>query len=164
MKIRRAKLGDEPMLRALRLEALTEAPEAFGSTYARELARTTADWQRWFEPGITMILEDGGIARGLIAGVPDREDPASVHLMAMWVHPLLRGSDGANTLVAALLTWARERSAQHMQLMVIASNERALRFYARHGFRPTGHQSTRERDGAIEIQMERDLKDGAGRL
>jgi len=41
--VRRAVPGDEPILRTLRLEALAEAPEAFGSTYDRELARTTAD-------------------------------------------------------------------------------------------------------------------------
>jgi hypothetical protein len=60
MNVRRAILGDESVLRALRLEALSDAPEAFGSTYARELARTTADWQRWFAPGITLILEEAG--------------------------------------------------------------------------------------------------------
>jgi ribosomal protein S18 acetylase RimI-like enzyme len=160
MNVRRASLGDEQVLRALRLEALTDAPEAFGSTYARELARTTADWQRWLAPGVTLILEETGIPRGLVAGAPDREDPAIAHLMAMWVHPLLRRMGGADALVVELLTWALERGAHRMQLMVISSNERAQRLYARHGFRPTGHQATRERDGAIELQMERPLASG----
>lgn len=44
--VRRAAPGDAPTLRTLRLEALAEAPEAFASTYHRELARTTPDWQR----------------------------------------------------------------------------------------------------------------------
>ena len=162
MNVRRAILGDEPVLRALRLEALLDAPEAFGSTYARELARTTADWQRWLAPGVTLILEEADIPRGLVAGAPDREDPAIVHLLAMWVHPLLRHTGAADALVAALLTWALERGAHRVQLMVISSNERAQRLYARHGFRPTGHQATRERDGAIELRMERPLTSGVG--
>jgi ribosomal protein S18 acetylase RimI-like enzyme len=157
MNVRRASPGDEPVLRALRLEALTDAPEAFGSTYAREHARTTADWQRWMVPGVTLIVEDAGVPRGLVAGVPDRDDSAVVHLMAMWVHPLLRSRGAADALVAALLRWALDRGAQRMQLMVISSNERAQRFYARQGFRLTGDQATRERDGAVEIQMERPL-------
>ena len=157
MKVRRASLGDEPVLRALRLEALTDAPEEFGSTHARELARTTADWQRWLAPGVTLILEEAGIPRGLVAGAPDRDDPAIVQLLAMWVHPLLRGTGAADALVAALLTWALDRGAHRVQLMVISSNQRAQRFYARHGFRPTGHQATRERDGAMELRMERPL-------
>src|SRR5215472_3904682 len=59
-EIRRAGIGDEPVLRALRLEALDDSPSAFGSTYERELARTIADWQRWLAPGVTFILEAGG--------------------------------------------------------------------------------------------------------
>jgi ribosomal protein S18 acetylase RimI-like enzyme len=160
MKVRRASHGDEPVLRALRLEALTDAPEAFGSTYARELARTTADWQRWLAPGVTLILEEAGIPRGLVSGAPDRDDPAIVHLLAMWVHPLLRGTGAADALVATLLTWAIDRGAHRVQLMVTSSNQRAQRFYARHGFLPTGHQVTRERDGAIELRMERPLVAG----
>ena len=160
MNVRRAIVGDELVLRALRLEALTDAPEAFGSTYARELARTTADWQRWLAPGVTMILEEAGIPRGLVAGSPDPDDPAIVHLLAMWVHPLLRSTGAADALVAALLTWALERGALRMQLMVISSNERAQRFYTRHGFRLTGHQAMRERDRAVELRMERPLVSG----
>ena len=155
MNVRRAVIGDEPVLRALRLEALSDAPEAFGSTYAREVARTTADWQRWLAPGVTLVLEEAGIARGMVAGTADVNDPAIAHLQAMWVHPLLRGTGAADALVAALLAWATERGARSVQLQVIASNERAIQMYARHGFRPTGRQTTRERDGAIEIQMAR---------
>ena len=152
--------GDEPVLRALRLEALLDAPDAFGSTYERELARTTADWQRWLAPGVTFLLAEAGVPRGLVAGASDREDPAIVDLLAMWVHPLMRGTGAADALVAALLTWALERSAHRMRLMVISSNGRARQFYARHGFHPTGHQAMRERDGAIEIEMERPLTVG----
>lgn len=162
MNVRRAILGDEPVLRALRLEALSEAPDAFGSTYARELARTTEDWQRWFAPGVVLILEEAGVARGLVAGAPDRENPTIAQLMAMWVHPLLRGTGAADALVVALRAWALEHGARQVQLMVISSNESARRLYARHGFRPTGHQAARERDGAIEMQMQCLLLDDAG--
>lgn len=162
MNVRHAVAGDEPVLRALRLEALSDAPDAFGSTYDREVARIDADWQRWLAPGVTLLVEDAGIPRGLVAGVPDREDHGVVHLMAMWVHPLLRGTGAADALVAALLTWARERGAQRMQLMVVLANERAQRLYARHGFRPTGQQTVRERDRAIELQMERSVGGGSG--
>lgn len=136
MNVRRAIPGDEPVLRALRLEALTDAPEAFGSTYAREEARTTADWQRWLAPGVTLILEEAGIPRGLVAGMADSADPAIVHLMAMWVHPRLRGTGAADALVAALLVWARERGAQRMQLMVIAANGRAQAILCPAGLQP----------------------------
>jgi ribosomal protein S18 acetylase RimI-like enzyme len=75
--------------------------------------------------------------------------------MAMWVHPDARGSGGADALVAEVAVWARAESADVIQLLVIDSNRRAQRFYERSGFRSTGRTHVRERDQAIELQMER---------
>jgi GNAT superfamily N-acetyltransferase len=154
-KLRRAELGDEAILRELRLQALSDSPEAFGSTLEKELARTTADWQRWMSPGVTLILYESAGARGMVAGLHDESDPAVVHLMAMWVHPNIRGSGGADELVAAVVAWAASVSAKLVRLKVIQGNERARHFYERMGFRPTGIEEVRERDGLIEVQMER---------
>ncbi|HEX7115290.1 MAG TPA: GNAT family N-acetyltransferase [Steroidobacter sp.] len=153
--VRRAVPGDEPILRMLRLEALTNDPDAFSSTYERELARTTEDWQRWMSPGITLILEEGGEARGLVSGMYDAEQAAVVHLMAMWVHPDLRGSGAADALVIEHLKWAHSVRAKLVRLGVIATNIRARRFYERHGFRLTGRETIWEADGRVELQMER---------
>lgn len=153
--VRRAVLGDESILRDLRLQALTDEPNAFGSTYERELARTTADWQRWMSPGVTFILYESAGARGMVAGVRDESDPTIVHLMAMWVHPQIRGSGGAGELVVAVVAWTRSEGANVVRLKVIQGNDRARRFYERMGFCPTGHEEIRERDGVIEVEMER---------
>ncbi len=155
MKVRRAIPGDEPILRALRLQAMTDAPQAFGSTYARELARTTADWRQWLSPGVTFILEVSDTARGIVAGQHDLAELDIVHLMAMWVHPTLRGTGAAIALVAAVLEWARAEHARAVRLDVMRDNARARGFYARAGFRLTGHESLRPRDGRVEVQMER---------
>lgn len=155
LRVRRAVLGDESILRDVRLQALTEAPEAFGSTYEREVDRTKSDWQRWLSPGVTFILDGPEGACGIIAGVADATDPAIVHLLAMWVHPAIRGSGAADELVAAVLAWAKSEGARLVRLNVMQPNQRARRFYERCGFRLTGHESIRERDGLIEIQMER---------
>lgn len=152
--VRRAVPGDEPILRALRLEALTEAPDAFASTHARELARTLEDWRRWISPGITLLLEHGGTARGLVAGMHAAGEPGVVCLLSMWVHPDLRGSGAADALVRAQLAWARDESARLVRLDVMATNIRARLFYERHGFRLTGRQTVREADGRIELRME----------
>jgi RimJ/RimL family protein N-acetyltransferase len=155
LTIRRAQLGDEPILREIRLQALSDAPAAFGSTYERELARTTADWQRWISPGVTFILEDAAVAQGIVAGLHDADNPTVVHLMAMWVHPKIRGSGGADELVAAVIAWSLSEGAKSVQLKVIEGNDRARRCYERNGFRHTGQEEIRQRDGLIEIQMER---------
>lgn len=156
--IRRAVIGDEPIVRALRLEALTEAPSAFGSTLEREFARTTADWQRWFSPGVTLILEASGAPRGLVAGVHDRDRKGVVHLMAMWVHPSLRGSGAADALVTNVTDWAASESASEITLHIAKGNDRARRCYERHGFRVTGVEIAGNRPGFVEVEMTRRVR------
>lgn len=152
--VRRATPGDESIVRALRLEAMTRAPEAFGSTYERELARTPDDWQRWLSTGATFILIDAERPGGIVAGLHDPADRSIVHLMSMWVDPECRGGGTADSLVASVLSWARAEGARAVRLAVIDTNVRARRCYERNGFRATGTQLIRERDGATELQME----------
>jgi len=153
--VRRAVLGDEPILREIRLQALRESPVAFGSTYEREMARTTADWQRWISSGVTFILHEPAGPRGLVAGQRDEADATVVHLMAMWVNPATRGSGGAENLVSAVMAWAQSEGARLVRLKVIQGNDRARHFYERMGFCRTGQRQVRERDGLVEIEMER---------
>jgi len=152
-RVRQAVPGDQSALRAVRLRALSDTPDAFGSTYAREVARTPADWERWLAPGATFLLEDSAGPKGLVAGLRDEADRTLVHLVSMWVDPELRGTGAAGELVHALLSWARSVAADEVRLLVIESNGRARRFYERLGFRLTGRETVRERDGAVELEM-----------
>ena len=127
VKVRRARTGDEAVLREVRLQALTDAPDAFGSTYERELARTVEDWGRWVSPGATFILHDEHAARGLVACARDSTAPTVVDLMAMWVHPVMRGSGAADALVAEVIAWARGDGARLVRLQVVQENVRAQR-------------------------------------
>jgi GNAT superfamily N-acetyltransferase len=152
-KVRRAVIGDEAVLRELRVQALTDSPGAFSSTLERELARTTEDWRRWMMPGVTFLLEAEGEARGLVAGMRDANDAAVVHLMAMWVHPKYRGTGGADTLVESVKSWAGEVGAGEVRLNVVESNARAARCYEKAGFRSTGKKGVVEKTGDVEIEM-----------
>ena len=44
-RIRPLLADDWPLYRSLRLRALRDSPDAFGSTFAAEAQRTDADWQ-----------------------------------------------------------------------------------------------------------------------
>jgi GNAT superfamily N-acetyltransferase len=103
---------------------------------------------------VTFILDAPEGAKGIVAGVHDARHPGVIQLMAMWVHPAIRGSGAADLLVAAVLEWAKSEDARLVRLQVIAANDRARRVYERNGFRPTTDQFIRERDGQIEMQME----------
>jgi len=153
--VRRAASGDEPLLRDLRLQALSDAPDAFGSTYQRELARTQADWQRWLSPGATFILDGSEGPCGMVACAHDSAEPAIVELMAMWVNPGARASGGGDALVTAVVAWARAEGAKTVRLKVVEGNARARKFYERNGFCLTAAHTLRARDGQKELQMER---------
>jgi len=141
------------VLRELRLQALSDSPNAFGSTYERELARTLEEWQRWLSPAATFILEADGEPRGLVAGIRDEEDASIVHLKSMWVHPDVRGTGAAHALIATVKNWAAESGAAEVRLFVFENNSRARRCYERAGFRATGRDAILERDGEREIEM-----------
>ncbi len=158
MKVRKAVSGDEPILRRLRLAAMTDSPEAFGSSYEREAARTSDDWARWIANGSTFLAEStAGVPNGLAAAIPDRDDRAVVHLMAMWVGPDARGTGAADALIAAVVRWARAHGARTVRLAVEKQNARARRVYARNGFAATGRETAGTRPGMIEVEMEVEL-------
>ena len=151
--VRRAVIGDEPILRELRVQALTDSPQAFSSTLERELARTIDDWRRWLAPGATFVLMAEGEPRGLVACTRDRLQAAVVDLLAMWVHPALRGTGAADALVSSVKSWAAEAGATEVRLNVVESNRPAIRCYERAGFRATGRQGVIEKNGDVEIEM-----------
>jgi GNAT superfamily N-acetyltransferase len=155
--IRRLAPGDEEALRAIRLEALDDDPDAFGSTYEREADRPLEDWRRWFTGGAAFIAQaDDGASIGLAAGYRDARGNPVAYLVSMWVRPSHRGTGAADDLVRAVLAWAESERAEAVKLTVVGGNVRASKLYERHGFYPTGNTNVRERDGAIEVEMQRD--------
>jgi ribosomal protein S18 acetylase RimI-like enzyme len=152
-EVRRAALSDVDAVRALRIEALTDAPEAFGSTLKRELARTPSDWQRWFSPGTVFFLLVDEVPRGMACGVPDKVEPEVGHLLAMWVHLNFRGAGAANELVATLKQWALDSGKRELRLQVAERNARARRCYERAGFQLTGKSGFLESTGEPDVQM-----------
>jgi GNAT superfamily N-acetyltransferase len=153
--VKRAMYGDEPTLRSVRLRALTDAPDAFGSTLEREIARTDSDWSRWIEPNPTFLLEAPSLgAVGMVAGAMDEFDPSAALLLAMWVDPASRGTGAADLLVQAVVDWARTNNATTLSLCVIEGNVSAIRLYERTGFILTGQCRSRERDERTELTMQ----------
>lgn len=150
MQVRRAVPGDEPILRWLRIEALTDAPHAFGSTLERERARTEDDWRRWVDPGPTWLLEDDGTPLGL-TGVFLRPDGAA-EVVSMWVREEARGTGAAEALMRAAMEWGVDHGIE-LRLHATKGNDRAQRFYERLGFVLTGATEVRDHDGAIEREM-----------
>ncbi len=152
--IRRVSADDWQVVRDLRLTALRSAPEAYGSTYEREVEFDEATWRARTRTSAQFLALDGDRAVGLVAGFHDPDDcgPDDRLLVSMWVSPEARGTGAAPALIAAVAEWARTDGATALLLDVALDNERARRAYLRAGFVPTGH--TREfRPGLVEEQL-----------
>jgi ribosomal protein S18 acetylase RimI-like enzyme len=140
--IEQAHISDWPRTRAIRLRALADAPDAFGSTLEREQGFSDDDWrQRLARADAATFLasidgRDVGIAVAAASGEGDAE------LYAMWAAPEARGKGVGDNLVRSAVAWARERGFKRISLGVSDRNVPAIRLYARHGFEPTGERGT----------------------
>jgi len=90
---------------------------------------------------VPLLARDGDGALGHLVGrvyEPDTLQPGTcvAVLESMRVVPAARGQGVGGRLVAAFFAWAKERGAVRAGVTAYAANERAQRFYARHGFVP----------------------------
>jgi len=157
MPIRRANADEWERVRALRLAALRDAPDAFGSTFEREAEETEERWRGWVtgwdgaERQALFVAEDGDAWRGLALGVRWRERPDAAHLYAMWVAPDARRTGVGRALVEAVCAWAAEEGASTVHLCVTDSNEGAAAMYERCGFVPTGERTPLREGSELEV-------------
>lgn len=153
---------DYEVVRTIRLRCLREEPDAFGSTYEREVAFTDAVWIDRLRPdGNPHFLAEApdGTPVGIVAGVPDYAAADVANLVAMWVDPGARGTGAADELIAEVIRWAEGAGYRAMSLHATEGNVRAERAYQRHGFQRTGRTFPRERDGSTEVEMARLLRE-----
>lgn len=127
------------LFRALRERALSDAPEAFGSTLERERALSEERWRARLARGPLFAARLGEAVIGMAGGVPGLRPPVA-ELVSMWVEPAWRGAGIGDRLVGAVLGWARDEGYREVCLWVSDGNTPAERLYARHGFIPTGER------------------------
>jgi GNAT superfamily N-acetyltransferase len=130
--------------RDLRLRALADSPDAFGSTLAKETGRLDAEWARRLASSVDspvnlpLVAEVRGEPIGLAWGRIDASDPDVAALYQMWVAPSHRGVGAGQMLLKAVIVWARARNASSLDLGVTCGDSPARRLYERAGFKPMG--------------------------
>jgi len=142
-------------LRDIRLRALADAPDAFGSTLAEERERGDDAWRDWAsrtDRGI-VIAELGGRLVGLASGGPAPGGDGAAGLYAMWVEPTSRGSGVAAKIVALVEDWARGAGYSQIGLGVTTTNARAIALYQRLGYVDTGGRHPLRQGTDLEIQV-----------
>jgi GNAT superfamily N-acetyltransferase len=151
--VRRIAEDDWLELRSLRLRALADCPDAFGSTLAEESAYREDDWRAWTRTAAVFIAYRHGEPVGLAAGV-EGDDPRERRLVAAWVDPSHRRAGAASALLGAVERWARDRRATALSLWVTRSNQPARTLYLRRGFLPSGRtKALPGRPALVEEQL-----------
>lgn len=157
--IRRLAAAEWAAFREVRLTALRDAPEAFGSTAAEAERLDEQEWRRRLQQRAVFMAEVASQRVGLAAGIGG-DQPGEAELISMWVAPAWRGHGIGDRLVEAVLAWAAGEGFMSVGLWVAQGNARAERLYARHGFGATGRVQPMggERRDLLEFEMRR----GAG--
>ncbi|MBX7232796.1 MAG: GNAT family N-acetyltransferase [Caldilineales bacterium] len=130
--------------RELRLRALADAPDAFGSTLAAEQERADEDWAGRLaaadESGrdLPLVAEMDGEPVGLGWGRIEADHLGVAHLYQMWVAPGSRNLGVGRMLLEAVIAWAKEKNARYLDLGVTYRESSAMRLYRRAGFEPAG--------------------------
>jgi GNAT superfamily N-acetyltransferase len=169
LKIRNFAPQEWEIYKQLRLRALAESPEAFGSTLAKEQFRSEAEWSSrllegqdsdWNYPVVAEVNQKpGGLAWGRI----EQDNPALANLYQMWVAPEYRGLGAGQMLLQAVIAWARARNACCLELGVTVRDSPAMRLYTRAGFKPVGDpQQLRPGSEFFEQRMRLQLRECAG--
>ncbi|TCK66173.1 bifunctional GNAT family N-acetyltransferase/class I SAM-dependent methyltransferase [Curtobacterium sp. PhB136] len=143
--------------RPVRLAALADAPDAFGSRLHDWVDAPEERWRtRLSIPGaLDLVAFDGDRAVGMASGTPGDGDRAE--LISMWVDPAVRGRGVAGLLIDAIVRWAARVGAAELELSVMPDNTVARRTYERHGFTIADEPGDLLPDGRHEVVMCRDL-------
>src|SRR5579859_3601793 len=106
--VREISADDWELMREVRLAALSDAPDAFGSSYAREAAFGEPQWRgRISDRSVTFFgYADPAEPPAGLAGVYVEDGMAD--LVSMWVRPVSRGLGVGEALVEAAAFWAKE--------------------------------------------------------
>lgn len=157
MHVRQIRPDEWREYRAIRLAALAESPDAFGSSLADEQVFPDERWQERAagstERAAFVALDDKrwvGLAGSYLPGDP----PADTELVSMWVDPIARGSGIGRALVEAVAAWAADRGLSTIGLWVTESNDAAIRLYERCGFTDKGERQPLPSNPALrEVRM-----------
>ncbi|EHK23089.1 uncharacterized protein TRIVIDRAFT_222349 [Trichoderma virens Gv29-8] len=162
-ELRTLSADDWEAWRAVRLAALANAPDAFGSTFNDWVDASEDRWRnRLSIPNAIDLVahevdESGGErAVGMATGVPTEHGWAEI--ISMWVDPGFRGRGLASSLIGKIASWAVRSGFSELRLAVRPDNAAARLVYLRNSFIVSDEPGDETPDGRREIIMFRNFK------
>lgn len=140
--LRPIHLRDDTAFQALRLQALQEHPEVYGSDYSEQANEPLEYWQDRIQRTLgseyqALFVTEASGQLVAMTGIFRETGPKQRHyatIYGVYVDPGWRGNRITDHLIALCLEWARNHAVSMARLSVVISNTSAIRCYARCGF------------------------------
>ncbi|MBA2684014.1 MAG: GNAT family N-acetyltransferase [Gemmatimonadaceae bacterium] len=150
IRVVRLTSHDVERFREIRLEGLRSDPNGFRYSERDDAAIATSVWATRLDQDFVVAAVDDGNDEMLGVGGFGRFSGAKLShkglIWGMYVRSSARGSGASNAIMEGLIAHARSEVRQ-LQLTVMADNDRARRFYERHGFVAYGLEPQAVRQG-----------------
>ena len=166
MSIRFLSASEWRLLRSARLDALSDSPASFLSTFAEERQYGQHRWEAELGRGDWLVGTGDDAAEALLGATRGGDIPGvDRYLSYLWVAPPARGRGLGTTLVTRMLTQLREREVPRVWLWVLDGNDAAQRLYRNVGFESTGLRKPLPHDPSrTEERLLFDLSRGSGEV
>jgi len=138
--IRRIQLNEGLLYKRIRLASLSDSPDAFSTTYEEANRRSIESWNEQADSTaigadrVTVLAFYNDELVGIGALYRDEQNKDFGEVIQFWVDPSHRGGIVTGKLIAWILSWAKEHEFARLFAWVNTENERAIRFYRKHGF------------------------------
>ena len=130
-----ATVNDFDRLRALRLAALKDTPDAFGAKYEDEVEKPILDWQNRLKNTHWCFVVADGVDVGLLAvDRAEKDRNSDCWLSSWWIHQDHRGSSIPKLMLNWLEQLCVEKKWEKIGLGVWPDNLRAISAYKKLGF------------------------------
>ena len=130
-----ATVNDVDRLRALRLAALKDTPDAFGAKYEDEAEKPILDWQNRLKNTNWCFVVADGVDVGLLAvDRAEKDRNSDCWLSSWWIKDAFRGSGIPKLMLNWLEQLCIEKKWEKIGLGVWPDNLRAISAYKKLGF------------------------------
>ena len=130
-----ATVNDVDRLRALRLAALKDTPDAFGAKYEDEVEKPISEWQDRLKNTNWCFVVADGVDVGLLAvDRAEKDRNSDCWLSSWWIHQDHRGSGIPKLMLNWLEQLCIEKKWEKIGLGVWPDNLRAIAAYKKLGF------------------------------
>lgn len=151
--IRQIKAEQWAAYRDVRLAALKDSPEAFSTTVEQAQSWPDSHWQlrlseRHENQHFAVFAYQNTNIVGLCWALKEQN---IVQVFQMWVAPQYRGIGASKALINSIVNWAKNNSAQCLNLSVTQTNVAAIGLYKASGFVETGASQPLRAGSSLQV-------------